>query len=394
MTVAMPAPARAATGPRPLRVAQIIDNLQWGGAQKMQLVLAEALGPAAEVTIFTLDGEADPGVSAALERLQVRMRVAPLRRLADPVGLARLAAALRRGRFDLAHTHLTYANIVGVWASRLAGLPVIASLRSAGYDLPPHKRSIAAVEAWTLRRAATRIMANGTAVAAFHQPQLGARVIDVLPNAAPPNAGLPPAERAALRRQLAGDAARPLIFAVGRLTPAKGYPDLLAAVAQLRPAHPAVQVVIVGEGELRADLEAQIAALGLSGQVTLLGRRDDVPRLLAAGDLFVSASHWEGFPNALLEALAAGLPVVATAVGEVPQLVGPDVGVVVPAERPDQLAAALAGLLADPARRAAMRAAGPARVARDYGLSVWRDRLLTLYGAASPALARRMETTA
>jgi glycosyltransferase involved in cell wall biosynthesis len=131
---------------------------------------------------------------------------------------------------------------------------------------------------------------------------------------------------------------------------------------------PAVRFVTVGQGPLQAEIEALHERLGLGERVLLLGRRDDVPRLLAAADLFVLASTYEGYPLAVMEALGAGLPVVATAVGGVVEAVGPDAGVLVPPSRPDLLAEAITRVAADPGLRAALaagaRAAGDAYDAR------------------------------
>ncbi len=384
-------PPAAGVRPRPLRLAQVIDTLQWGGAQKMQLVLAQAMSGEAEVTLLVLRSDVDATLRGELERLQVRVLTLNFRRLVDPAGLWRLVQVLRHQPFDVVHTHLTYANILGVVAGRIAGRPVIASLRSAGEDLPDRRRAIRTLEAWVLRYGASRIMANGYAVADFRRPALGQRPIEVIRNAVSPGTDLSDGQRAALRRELTGDAARPLMIAVGRLTPAKGFADLLDALVRVRGRHPAAALVVAGDGPLRAALEAQAAWLGLEGSLFFLGKRDDVPRLLAASDIFVSASHWEGLPNVVLEAMAAGLAVVATAVGEVPLLVTPTVGIVVPAQAPRQLAQAMETLLEDPGRRYAMGAAGRALVAQTYHLGVWRARMLAMYEAVLSTARRRPE---
>ena len=138
----------------------------------------------------------------------------------------------------------------------------------------------------------------------------------------------------------------------------KGYPDLLAAVRIVADRVPRLHVVAVGQGPLEAEIRARHAELGLGDRFRFLGYRDDALRVLAACDIFTLASLYEGYPVALMEALAVGLPVVATAVGGVPDAVRQDVeGIVVPPSRPDLLAAALEELAIDPARRERMAAA-------------------------------------
>jgi glycosyltransferase involved in cell wall biosynthesis len=135
----------------------------------------------------------------------------------------------------------------------------------------------------------------------------------------------------------------------------------------------------VGRGEQRNAIEAAIARLGLGDRVQLLGLRRDVPRLLAASDVFASAAAWEGMPVAVLEAMAAGLPIVATAVGDVPRVVDESCGTLVPPGRPDQLGAALDRVLADSGLRIRQGEAGRRRVARHFGAHAWSSRLIELY---------------
>jgi len=133
-----------------------------------------------------------------------------------------------------------------------------------------------------------------------------------------------------------------LIGSVGRLRPQKGYPILLAAVAQVRQTLPHAHFVLIGDGELRPQLEAQVQQLGIADAVTFLGPRHDVEQLYGLLDLFVSSSLWEGLPTVILEAMAAGCPVVATAVAGSRDLVAHgERGLLAPPNDPTALAAAL-----------------------------------------------------
>jgi len=133
------------------------------------------------------------------------------------------------------------------------------------------------------------------------------------------------------------------------------------------------------------DIRSLISRLSLEKNVLLLGARQDVPRLLAASDLYVSSSHWEGLPLAILEAMMAGLPVVATDVGDIPRLITADTGLVIPPHQPRAIAEAIAELLRDPGQLREMGAAARARAMQDYSPRVWMERLLNLYRQLLPA---------
>ncbi|MFJ7262213.1 glycosyltransferase family 4 protein [Streptomyces globosus] len=178
--------------------------------------------------------------------------------------------------------------------------------------------------------------------------------------AAPGAAGRAAAADPGKTRAELGAVGRPLVIAVGSLVPHRGYSLLLDAARAWRGLDPAPLVVIAGEGPMRAELAGRIEAEGLP--VRLLGRRRDAARLLAAADVAVLPSRWEARSLLAQEALRAGVPLVATEVGGVPELIG-EAGVLVPYGDPDALSAAVADLLADPARRRHLSEAGRAQAA-------------------------------
>lgn len=178
---------------------------------------------------------------------------------------------------------------------------------------------------------------------------LGARNAQLAPVAAP---ALPEARTSAVSvREALGLGDEPLVLAVGRLAPQKDYPTLLSVAAQL----PDVVFAVVGDGPLRDNLQARIDAEGLP--VRLLGHRSDVADLLGAADVFLLTSHWEARALVLQEAVKAGVPVVATAVGGVPELVGDSAVLAAPGDA-EGLAAGVREVFSDPAKAAAMRTAG------------------------------------
>ncbi len=171
------------------------------------------------------------------------------------------------------------------------------------------------------------------------------------------------------------------LAAAGRLVPAKGFDILIAACARLAADGIAFQLTIHGEGPLRATLAGAIAAAGLEDRITLAGYARNLPARLVEVDLFVLSSRREGFGNVIVEAMAAGIPVLATRCGGAEGLIADGVhGFLVPPEDPAALATAIAALAADPARRAAVRAAAAASLA-PYGIAPSTRRLETLLTA-------------
>jgi glycosyltransferase involved in cell wall biosynthesis len=173
-----------------------------------------------------------------------------------------------------------------------------------------------------------------------------------------------------------------LVFVVvANLIPYKGHDDLVAAFARIADRLPDWVCLCAGGGAKRAEALAERAqAAGLGLRVRFLGPRDDVPDLLAAADLAILPSHEEGFPNAAIEAMAAGLPLIATRVGGIPEAVVDGLtGVLVSPHEPDALAGAILRLATSPETRSAMGAAGRVRAREEFGLEKCVGRYATLY---------------
>jgi len=362
-----------------VRVAQIIDRVHLsGGAERLQRTFAEAIDPnEVELTVITLrDGM--PESEVELRDLGVRVVSFPAKTFADLRRARALIRFVREQRFDLLHAHLPRSTILAGIAGPASGTPVIATLHNT------ERRSgvgpvLQAAERWVLRRVARRVIAVGWETARTQHDALGGREIDVIPNAVSEPRVLSATERAETRRELGVPDGAPLLISVARLVPQKAIQDLLLAFAQLSRSDPAPQLRIAGRGRLEDDLAREIPRLGLGDRARLLGLRSDVPRLLASSDLYVSSSHWEGLPVAILEAMAAGLPVVATRVGDAPRALGVDSGVLVAPRDPRALARAIEQLLADPIRLRELGAAGRARARAKFGVSAWAERHMALY---------------
>ncbi|MBI5964264.1 MAG: glycosyltransferase [Chloroflexi bacterium] len=367
-----------------MRIVQILDTLRVGGAQKMQVFLASSLHTLGiELTVVNLSRYADSALVRQLEEAGARIVEFPFPRLFSPISFFRLVMFLHRQKFDLVHAYLTYSNIIGSLAGRLTGIPVIASLRNAEYR---HHKFIFRkyVEDFSFQYLADRVMANGNAVGDFARKRSGRTPVDVIVNAVDMIPSLTEEERIVLRHELVGDAQRLVVLSVGRLTRAKGFFDLLDAFKIIHSAQPNAVLVIAGGGTLRDGLNRYMQELGLQNDVFLLGSRHDVPRLLAAADIYVNSSHWEGTPVSVLEAMSAGLPTVATTVGENPFLLSQETGLLVPPHQPEKLAAAILSLLDSSQKRAELGSAARARVIQDYGRTAWCRKILALYAKLLP----------
>jgi glycosyltransferase involved in cell wall biosynthesis len=286
----------------------------------------------------------------------------------------RLYRLLRREHPTILHTWMFHANVPGRLLGRLAGVPIIiSSERTMGQE--SHLR-------YGLNRfthsLADRITCVSRRVDDFVVQQVGIprEKTIVIPN----GIDLQDFDRLPTNRdaRLALDLplGEPLIGAVTRLNPVKRLDLLLQAVVSLSDVH----TVIVGEGPERVRLEAMVDQLDLVGRVHFVGHQQDVRPWLAALDVFVLPSDWEGMSNALLEAMAAGLPVVATRVGGTPEVVVDGMtGLLVPLRDPDALAEAITRLLSDSDLRRTIGQAGRARVERHFSIEETVKKTEELY---------------
>ncbi|MFF4426074.1 glycosyltransferase family 4 protein [Streptomyces sp. NPDC001549] len=271
----------------------------------------------------------------------------------DAVSVLRAACA----GADLVHAHGVRAGMRAALAIRGRRVPLVVSWHGEGPTAAGALGRLGRMlERHVARAAAVVLGASSDQVDAARLR--GARDARLAPVAVPagPEAAADPGK---VRAEL-GAVERPLLIAVGSLVPHRGYSVLLDAAREWRGLDPAPLLVIAGEGPLRAELSRRIEAEGLP--VRLLGRRRDAAQLLAAADLAVLPSRWEARALLAQEALRVGVPLVATAVGGVPELVG-EGAVLVPPGEPGPLASAVTGLLADPDRRAALVAAGRVQAA-------------------------------
>jgi glycosyltransferase involved in cell wall biosynthesis len=379
----------------PIRITHILPGLGVGGAERMLVHLVTGMDRQRfENRVISLTDEGVLG--ARLRRQGIDVQTLGLARVPDPVRLARLAGWLRHSRPDLVQTWLYAADLLGGVAARLAGNHnVVWNLRQrAPAPSDPRRHRWTARACATLSSTVPRAILSCSEDARRSHERFGYRPgTVVIPNGfeLPPQRASP-SDRAAVRSELHLDDRTPLVAMVARFDPVKGHHDLLAAMTRVSVGVPDVHVVLCGEGMAASNtrLTAWIRHHRLEGRIHLLGRRDDVPRVLAAVDVAVSASLSEGFPNAVGEAMVSAIPCVVTDAGDTVALVG-DTAVVVPPGEPRALAEAIEKVLTlSDERRAEMGRRARQRVERCFALPEIVDRYAEFYTSlAQPALGRR-----
>lgn len=333
-----------------LSIVHVLSSYGVGGQERVALDLA--IGQRARghrVSVISLAPAPDGPMAGEFAEAGIEVARVPKRGGLDPTLVPRLALELRRRRTDVVHTHNPLPLIYGVPAARLVGAAAIHT---------KHGKNPAGRGSRLLRRAAAQLahafvaVSDTTAEQARAQHDMPERRLHTIPNGIRLDRYAPDAEaRAAIRMELGlGDAW--VVGTVGRLDPYKNQALLVRAMAPLLSAD--VRLVLVGDGEARPDVEAAIAALPEPRWVVMTGRRMDVPRLVHAFDVFALSSKTEGLPLVVPEAMAAALPIVATAVGGLPSVVDEgETGLLVPVEE-GALREALRSLERDRTRARAM----------------------------------------
>ena len=297
-----------------------------------------------------------------LERLGIEVHMIGSRRGLTPRALSRLRGLIRDRHIDLVHAHLPTMGIVARLASPV---PVVYTEHNMADSYRPLTRSMNKLTYGRNRAAMAVSGAVAGSVSSWPGP-----AVTVIPNGVAVGVEADAAQRARAELGLAPDA--PLIAHVGNIRPGKGHDVLIDATAILVRSRPDATVVSIGGEKYPGDLErvrTRAAEAGLGESLRFLGRRPDALDFVAAADMFVNPSSVEGLPVAVLEAMALGRPVVATAVGGVPGIVkDAETGILVEPDDPAALAEGMSQMLADP--ETARRLAGAARdmVAREYSL--------------------------
>lgn len=318
---------------RRLKVAQVIDSLGAGGAEKLIVTFGEvAADHGIDVTVISLADDArrsSPSYLNHLRELNVRLFSIPSVKLYHFHPLFNLIKVFWKERFDVIHTHLSHADILGGIAGWITGTPVVSTIHTPSARRIGHYRVREFVRYFLLRRVARRIIAVGSVVKLAYENILYPNKIDVVLNAVKIECPISPIDRSHLRENLMGREEGKMLLCIGRLVKGKGLEELLIAFSRAVLRDSNLFLVCVGDGNLKNELLRKASSLGLEKFVNFTGYRSDIPHLLQAADAYVSASYVEGTSLALLEAMAAGLPILATAVGEAPFLLADGRGILI-----------------------------------------------------------------
>jgi glycosyltransferase involved in cell wall biosynthesis len=362
----------------PLKVAHLIKGLGRGGAESLLPQTLARRGGDFSYTVGyllpwkdALAGEVE-AAGATVRCLGGRSNLGLLARVPA------VARWLRAERADVVHAHLPLAGVVARLAGRAAAVPVIYTEHNLQERYHPATRWANRLT-WRLQR---RVIAVSAEVAESIRRHLGARVpVTVVRNGIETDGPAPaPAELAALRAQCGIAGGAPLVGTVAVLRRQKRLDLWLEAARRLRVELPSCRFLIVGDGPLRGELEAEAGRLGIAEAVVFAGLQSPVAPFLAACDVVMISSEFEGLPLALLEAMAAERAVVATRVGGIPEVVEDGVsGVLVPFGDPAALAAAAAALLAEPERRRRLGAAARRRVEAEFAVARMARELESIY---------------
>jgi len=359
-----------------VKVIQVISSFSPGGAEVLVKNLAIKLSKKIDVEVWAMAKSKDESFEKKymqeLEQYHVRMFQFNKEYLGNRIKIIfKLREKIRMSKPDIINTHLEYINIYTVMASLGLGIPIVHTVHNI-------KIKYAWIYRFFLKYFTRKFVAISVKIGNIIQEQLNL----------PPNKirlifnGINLQEYNGVKRKERGNVSH--IIAVGRLLPQKDYPNLLGAYKKLvfllsEQCIEPPQLNIVGDGRLKKDLMKMVDKLNITSKVNFLGIRTDIPHLLANSDLYIMASKWEGFSISLIEALASGIPIIATSVGSNGELIENNKnGVLVIPGRPDLLAKAMLELILNKELRRRFSKNG-SDTAKKFSIEACTEGYLKLY---------------
>ncbi|MCB0162691.1 MAG: glycosyltransferase family 4 protein [Anaerolineae bacterium] len=376
----------------PYLILHPITRLIIGGAQENTMLTCDRLnkidwqaeiisGPQTGSEGSLIEEVRRRGVALTIEPALVR-EINPLK---DVLALWRLWHFIKKNRYVIVHTHSSKAGLLGRWAAWLAGTPIIVhTVHGWGHTERQHplvRQFYIGLEKLTLPLTDGLITVSPRDIEKGLRDGIGRpeNYVVIRSGIELEHFGHPRVPREQTRAVLNIPADAPVIGTVSRMSAQKAPLDFVLAAGAIAQACPEAYFVFVGDGPLRPQVEAQVAALGLGERFILTGLRRDVPELMAAFDVFVLTSLWEGLPRVLPQAMATGLPIVATAIdGNAEAVIEGVNGRLVPPDRPEQAAQAVIDLLRDRNLMARMGIEGQKRVG-EFGAQQMVDQIADLY---------------
>lgn len=336
------------------KILFLIDSLGYGGAENLLLICLNHLDKAKfnpAVCVFT-NRSGNP-IGEEIKKLGIEVDFIPIKNLRDITAIFKLVRYLRRNNFDLVHTQLSFANTLGCIASKLVNIPCVSTLHTL--KKPIKKNSSYwryRIMGWSLKYFCNRIIAVSEATKIHHLDTLNLPEkkmvtlyngieIDKLPK-------IGTKEKFELRKSLGILPKIPLLITVAVLREDKGIQYMLKAIPELIKVVPDAIYLIVGDGDYRQYLENLVTGLGIQDHVRFVGYKKEIYHYMLISDLFILPSLTEALPTVLAEAMACGLPVVATTVGGIPEMIKSQYnGILVPPKNSEMLANVCANLLVE-----------------------------------------------
>jgi glycosyltransferase involved in cell wall biosynthesis len=368
-----------------IRIAYVIDNLRRDGTQTALVNLVRGLAERGyEQQVFSLNNTANADIVQLLADSGAQLVVIGKLQLVTLVGLVNLLVRFKRRRPLIVQTFLPFSDVVGRSLARIADVPiVISSIRARNVE--KHWWQFL-LDRMTIPWA-DRVVFNTSAAIPFALAKEGVRPEQVvyIPNGVTVARQNCSSNSPHIRHELGISPTARVVGMVGRLYPQKGHGHLLTAFTRVLEEVTDAILLIVGDGPLRNRLESQATHLGIAGQVHFLGERADVRALLAGIDVYVHASLYEGMPNAVMEAMAAGKPVVATAVDGTRELITHgQTGYLVPPSDPQAMADQIVYALKNVSQANLIGAAAAQRIIRDFSI----DHMVSAYDKLYRELVR------
>ncbi|MEA1830882.1 glycosyltransferase [Methylobacterium durans] len=367
-----------------MRIAHIITGLEVGGAESFlsRLLVPLSSRHSCEVISLTTRGH----FASRIEASGTPVHTLGMTAASAPVKLIELVRYLRRSRPDVVHTWMYHADLLGGVAARLAGVPAVFwNVRLTKLAAEHNKRStiqVARASALLSKVVPDKIVCCATAARDSHiKMGYDARKMIVIPNGIDTERFRPDSNaRRACRATIGATDHTPVVGMVGRFNPQKNYRGFFEMAAAVLKRHPETIFVLAGPGveESNPTIRAWMAEFDLSSHIRLLGVRSDLELVLPGLDVFVSSSHDEGFPNAVAEAMACGVPAVVTDAGDSAHVVGAT-GICVPVNDPDKLCSALDNLLGEGDELTARGASARLRIIREFSLANAASSYVSLY---------------